>query len=209
MTLNEPVRLEGVKATLAAMRKYEPNLLAATQLEIAQVTQKMVGDAQGFAPSAVPAGLSGWEEQAPRNRWFRMRFNASEIRRGIKVTTQPVRRGFNRSAIGLGVNKGFVSTVTFVNQSAAGAIYETAGRKNPNGQNWNPNSSSNRYSKSRNPRAGKHFIESIENDSGMVVRNLQGRIIIRAFDLHKKEVVPAVVKALTTARDKFQGKVAA
>jgi len=101
----------------------------------------------------------------------------------------------------------WTSKTAFITQSdAAGAIYETAGRKNAGGQPCvvPKGPSGNKYSHSRNPKAGQQFIDAIEADSGLTIRGpKQGRIITRAFDENKAEIVPAVTSAIFRATEKF------
>jgi hypothetical protein len=95
---------------------------------------------------------------------------------------------------------GFSYLAYFYNRSAAGAIYETAGRKNPGGQPWDPSSGSNKYSRSRNPNAGKQFIDSL----GAVGQGqLQGRLMRRAWNQDNGQVKDAIVKSYAAVVSKF------
>ncbi len=188
----QAAKIQGLNAAIKNIRKISPDLLKEMNREIKVLTKEMVQDAKGYAPRTVPAGLSNWGNTG--KQWSA--FNSSEIIRGIRVSTA-------RNKIG---NNGWSSQVKLLNASAAGAIYETAGRKNPIGQPWvGPNGGgSKRYSKSRNPNAGRQFIEAIERDSGITVRGeKQGRIIQKAFDENKAEIVPAVTSAIFRASEKF------
>jgi hypothetical protein len=188
----QAAKIQGLNAAIKNIRKISPDLLKEMNREIKVLTKEMVQDAKGYAPRTVPAGLSNWGNTG--GQWSA--FNSSEIIRGIRISTA-------RNKIG---NNGWSSQVKLLNASAAGAIYETAGRKNPTGQPWvGPNGGGGkRYSKSRNPNAGKQFIEAIERDSGITVRGeKQGRIIQKAFDDNKAEIVPAVTSAIFRASEKF------
>jgi hypothetical protein len=104
------------------------------------------------------------------------------------------------------------------NSEASGAIYETAGRKNPNGQPWSRTSSSKKFSHSLNPDAGRQFIESMPqlyrvpqsaNQSGKPSRKMSGRAIFRAWAETNGQVTPKVIKAMENAKIKFNSKKAA
>jgi hypothetical protein len=188
----QAAKIQGLNAAIKNIRKISPDLLKEMNREIKVLTKEMVQDAKGYAPRTVPAGLSNWGDAG--RKW--KAFDGSEIVKGIKVSTA-------RNKIG---KNGWSSQVKLMNASAAGAIYETAGRKNPTGQPWvgPKGGGGNNYSHSRNPNAGKQFIDAIERDSGLIVRGeKQGRIITRAFDENKAEIVPAVTSAIIRATDKF------
>jgi hypothetical protein len=69
---------------------------------------------------------------------------------------------------------------------AAGAIYETAGRKNPDGVT---------------PK-GRDFIRAIEAQSGLVVRGKQGRIVTKTVE----DRAPRIENDLRTALNKATAK---
>lgn len=188
----QAANLRGLNAAIKNIRRISPDLLKEMNREIKVLTKEMVTDAKGYAPRTAPAGLSHWADSG--RKW--QAFDGSEIVKGIKVSTA-------RNKIG---KNGWTSQVKLLNASAAGAIYETAGRKNAGGQPWvGPKGpSGNKYSHSRNPKAGQQFIDAIEADSGLTIRGpKQGRIITRAFDENKAEIVPAVTSAIFRATEKF------
>jgi hypothetical protein len=79
------------------------------------------------------------------------------------------------------------------NASAAGSIYETAGRKNPGGDP---------ASKSNNPGAGAHFI----NRMGPLYGDKQkerGRLIFRAAYEDRGKAQDAVILSINTAILRF------
>ena len=101
----------------------------------------------------------------------------------IKYSQSPSRR--NRS--------GFRSLYFIYNASAAGSIYETAGRKNPGGDP---------ASKSNNPNAGSHFI----NRMGPLYGDKQkerGRMIFRAAYEDRGKAQDAVILAINKAIEQF------
>lgn len=210
-------QLQGVDEFVKALKNYDQDLLKSVQTEIKQIAAEMVTEAKGYVPSGAPRGLSNWEEQRPTNEWYRLRFDASKIRGGIYLSFARRRSSYGGFLRAGSLNKGWYSQVSLVNTTGAGAVYELAGRRNPDGRPpaprykgisklFRPAINLKRFNNSRNPNAGKQFVEAIEFESGIVVRNQQGRLILRAFDNHKAEVVPAVKTAILKARDVFYSR---
>lgn len=195
-----PVELKGVLGTVKAMRKFDPDLLKEMNKEIRSVMVPIRDKARGYAPNPQPDNLYAWAEGSvgkkitKRNSAFRQ-FNVEGRLRlfplydhktvvsGIKYSQSPSRR--NRS--------GFRALYFIYNGSAAGAIYETAGRKNPGGDP---------ASKSNNPNAGAHFI----NRMGPLYGDKQkerGRMIFRAAYEDRGKAQDAVILAINKAIEQF------
>ena len=171
----QAANLRGLNAAIKNIRRISPDLLKEMNREIKVLTTGMVSDAKGYAPRTVPAGLSHWADSG--RQWSA--FDGSEIVKGIKVSTA-------RNKIG---TKGWSSQVKLLNASAAGAIYETAGRKNPQGQphlkvakGQKRGGAVKGYSNSNNPEAGYWFNKQIARQSGLIVRGKQGRIITKTVE---------------------------
>ena len=60
------VNLDGVKETIRALRKFDPELLKEMNKEIKGVMIPIRDKARGYAPSAAPGGLYNWDETAGR-----------------------------------------------------------------------------------------------------------------------------------------------
>jgi len=161
-----PVTVKGATELRKALRKFEPDLNKETRKELAGILKPIVKEARGFV--IAPAPLSGWVKK-PNSTGRFPQFNAEEVKRGIGYKTSPSKPN----------SKGFVSLASINNKTAAGAIYETAGRKTT-GDNFVP-----RLPALTNSPAGK------------------GRMIYKAYENNKGEAVKAVVKALQTAADKL------
>jgi hypothetical protein len=153
-----PVEVVGLREALKAMRSLQPKLEKELKREIKQLLVPIVNSARAYVPMTI-SGLSNWSDTnkygkiTAKSSSFRVGnfplYNPSEIKKGITSEVFPSKP--NRS--------GFVSLVRILNKSRAGAIYETAGRKNPNGQPWGtPRGKSKQFSHSNNPNAGAHFI---------------------------------------------------
>jgi hypothetical protein len=123
--------------------------------------------------------------------------------------------------------RGFRSLATIFNKSASGAIYETAGRKNPQGlppaervkkyrngkfiTEWQSDKTVN---KSANPNAGRQFIGALpplvdsqqSNSAGRRTRKTKGRLLFRAWANDQGKTTAAVVKAIQASNEKVVKK---
>jgi hypothetical protein len=197
-----PVELKGALATVKAMRKFDPDLLKEMNKDIKNVMIPLRNKARGYAPSPQPDNLYGWAEGSvgkkitKRNSAFRNvsstdykstrlfpLYDYSTVVKGIKYSQAPSKRN----------SKGFRSLYFISNQSAAGAIYETAGRKNPGGDS---------NSKSNNPNAGAHFINRMGPLYGEKQKE-RGRMIYRAAYEDRGKAQDAVILAISTAIERF------
>jgi hypothetical protein len=123
-----PTEVKGALALRKALKQFEPDLAKETTKEIAKFLKPLVRDARGFLPSNsdVP---SGWlKRDNAKGRWAQRYYDQAEARRGIGYKTSPSKPNRN----------GFVSLASVFNKGAAGAIYETAGRKSGITGNFTP-----------------------------------------------------------------------
>ena len=215
-----PVEVKGGLALRKALKKFAPDLAKETQKEIASFLKPVVSQARGFIPSQAP--LSGWGKASATGRF--PEWSSSAAKRGIGYKTTPSKP--NRS--------GFRSLARIQNASAAGAIYETAGRVHPNGREqgspftvqvpshpdfgMNKVGGNKNQGKSRNPNAGSMFVDAI-NQYGQIVdannqvgrgrrsRKMKGRAIFRAWKDDGGKANGAIIKAIESARDKFNAAV--
>lgn len=210
-----PTEIKGAVELRLALRKFAPELGKETQKQIGTALKTVTTRAKGFVPSDSQV-LSGWAKPvASENLKYRPfpRFNSFEAKRGIGYKTTPSKP--NKS--------GFIALARIVNASAGGAIYETAGRKNPQGQpvftrsQFTPKDyveERRGYNKSLNPNAGKQFLENL-NSTGELVnarpkglvgrasRKQTGRLIFRAWAEDNGKANAAVIKAIENSAIKF------
>lgn len=185
-----PVVLSGVNQLQRNLRQFQPDAAKALKKRVGAELKPLANRAKGLVPASSP--LSGWAPRSFSEGRFPF-FSATEIRSGIGSTAGTT--SVNRS--------GFSYVASIYNASRVGAIAETAGRKNPSGQPWNPAASGNRYSHSKNPNAGQQFINAL----GKVgLGKAAGRYIFRAVDESQGRVTAAVVQAYEDAAIKFYGK---
>ena len=200
-------QLKGASQLRTALRKFEPDLAKELQDEVADVLKPIVKKARGFIPSDFTP--SHWRGSSKTGKW--PIYNATLMRRGIgyKTTpTKPNRRGFSYAA-------------SIANKTASGAIFETAGRKNPGGMQKAPKGTprtNKNFSHSNNPQAGAQFIRALENaspiaqgntrtGSGRRGRYMKGRLIYRAWAEDGGKTNAAVIKAIEGAAAKFRARV--
>jgi hypothetical protein len=136
--------------------------------------------------------MSNWNASSSSSATF-PKYNPALISKGIGFSTGVTKKNKN----------GFNSMAKIYNRTAAGAIYEQAGVKNPQGQPWvGPNGpAGNRYSHSRNPRAGEQFIGALPPLSGSLKG--RGRLIFKAWTADKGRAEGIVNKAISTAEQEL------
>jgi hypothetical protein len=195
--------VDGVKETLRALRKFDPELLKEMNKEIKGVMIPIRDKAREYAPTAAPGGLYNWDEGkytkkiTARNSAFRTFNSEGRLRRFPLYQAETVRKGIYYSQAPSKRNRaGWRSQYIVANASASGAIYETAGRKNPGGD---PKSRSN------NPGAGANFISRMGPLYGE--GTMRGRMIFRAWAEDQGKAQAAVVRAIENAIGAFnQGR---
>lgn len=196
-----PTEVVGAVALKKALNKYAPDLAKELTRELGAVLKPIVNEARSFVPVASP--MSGWSEvSSPRGRF--PKYNASEIRKGIIYKTTPSK--LNRA--------GFVNNIRIQNKSMIGAIYETAGRKNGQGQDWvgpKAGGASKGVSRSNNPYAGNQFISNLGQLYGPVRKGdhrMMGRLIFRAWANTQGRANASVFKAIENTTTKFNRRTA-
>ena len=204
-----PVEVEGVLEARSALKKYAPFLAKETQKEIAKLLRGITNKARGYVPAESP--LSGWANEV--GEWQYRAFDRASMVKGIGFSTAPTKPN----------KRGFVSLATIYNKSAAGSIYETAGRKHPQGQP--PAKRVNAYKDGRyfkvwesgkeinssaNPYAGKQFIDALpplvdsqqSGASGRRTRKTKGRLIFRAWAEDQGVTSARVIKAIQKTNER-------
>ena len=216
-----PASVKGGVELRKALRQFTPDLAKQTQKELGAILKPITTKARGFIPSTAP--LSGWANSNQNGAWGNRVWSSSAAKRGIGYKTTPSK--VNRS--------GFRSLARIVNASAAGAIYETAGRKNPQGRPQAPlvqvvaprhtnfgktiRSGSKGQSMSNNPYAGQQFIDAMnqtgqivnayvrkEGASGRASNKMKGRAIFRAWAEDQGRTQAAVIKAIEKSKVEFE-----
>ena len=221
-----PTEVENALELRLALKKYMPDLAKETQDEMANALRPVVARARGFIPADSKL-LSGWVKGTASIDTSNYRafptFSSSDAKRGLGYRVTPSRP--NKS--------GFVSLARIQQSNAGGAIYETAGRLNPNGKRQGPivdrylngvydqtTHTGKQYSTSLNPNAGQQFMNNL-NSAGPLVnarpkgmqgrpsRKQIGRAMYRAYAEDNGVALKALMKAIENAKYKFEEKMAA
>ena len=191
-----PTEIKGALALRKALKNFEPELAKETTKEMARFLKPIVSKARGYMPSNIDMP-SGWlKRENGGGRWATRYYDQSEARRGIGYKTSPSKT--NRS--------GWRALVSIENKNAAGAIYETAGRK-----------TSGQQGGSINPEAGQKFISELSNTGELVnadyekraghhSRKQTGRAMFRAVKEDEGKAKAGVLKAIFKAEEKFNGR---
>lgn len=224
--MSSTVEVKGGKRLIVALKKYDKDLAKELNQEMASYLQPVTRKARSYLPTQAP--LSNWGKEVSSVNTINYRpfprYNGLKARRGVGYTTTPSKPN----------KKGFIYFAQIFNSEAGGAIYETAGRKNPNGRApvssiylkelggslaMEGNKRSKKSYNSNNPFAGYQFVHSMPelykvsrkaNQSGRLSRMMNGRVIFRAWGETYGKVTPQIIKAMEKAKVKFDtGKSAA
>jgi hypothetical protein len=164
-----PTELKGANALRKALKQFSPNLDKETRDEMVGFLKPLVKKARGYMPanSALP---SGWVGTSEPGRF--PKYDASIARRGVGYKLTPTKP--NR--------QGWIQTVSIHNKTAAGVIYEWAGRK-----------SSSKF---------------VSNLPGTMTGSgkMQGRAMFKAYDQDEGKAKVGVIKALEKAAAKFNAR---
>lgn len=189
-----PVEVKGIVEAQKALKQFAPDLYKEMNKEIRSAMRKVVDDARGMVQPNVYQ-LESWQDKGKpvvsrtgRKLGF-PRYNEALIKKGLTYSLGRSRRN----------SAGFVNVYRLLNRSRIGAIIETAGRANFNGD---PKSQSN------NPNAGAHFNRAIQGTYGGFKsigsrRVDRGRLLFAAFYKDQGQVTNATFKAINTAIAKF------
>jgi hypothetical protein len=191
-----PTEVVGAVALRKALATYAPDLAKELTKELGKILKPVVAEARSFVPPTSP--MSGWQPRSFSEAKFPM-YDAAVIRRGIIYKTTPSQPNRN----------GFVNTIRIQNKSAVGSIYERAGRKNGQGQDWvgpKAGGTSKSVSRSVNPYAGNQFISNLGQLYGPNKKgnhSMMGRLIFRAWAKTQGKANASVLKAVENTSAAF------
>jgi hypothetical protein len=170
-----PASVKGAVALRKSLRAFAPDLAKETQKEMAGALKPITKTAKGYFPDDGQV-LSGWLARENSQARFPS-YNARLVKAGVGYKTSPSKP--NR--------RGFRSLARVFNKTAAGAIYETMGRKTP----------TSRFVQNQNSKYGS----SMKGDGKM-----QGRALFRAYEENNGKARDAVLKAIQSAADKLNAR---
>jgi len=205
-----PVEVKGLRETRRALAKFAPDLKREVDKDARNRLKFMVSAARGFAPSSLPRNLHGWtittKSEILKNisnlglRKFPI-YQVGEVKSGIKYDT-----GFSKTN-----PRGFRSLYELRNTSAAGAIYEWAGRINPQGLPWEGPTAApgnRKVSHSLNPKAGAWFIDEIDKQDNQrqIKGKKEGRLIFRAVEADNGRFIRSIIDGMKRVEGITQGR---
>lgn len=191
-----PTEVVGAVALRKALAAYAPDLAKELTQELGKILKPVVAEARSFVPPTSP--MSGWQPRSFSEAKFPT-YDAGIIRRGIIYKTTPSQPN----------PRGFVNTIRIQNKTAVGAIYERAGRKNGQGQDWvgpKAGGTSKSVSRSVNPYAGNQFISNLGQLYGPSKKgnsSMMGRLIFRAWAKTQGRANASVLKAIENTSAAF------
>ena len=170
-----PARVVGGLALRKALKQFEPDLAKENSKEIASFVKPLARNARGFLPSNEEAP-SGWlKRDNAKGKWAARYYDVAEARRGISFKTSPSKPNA----------RGFRALASVLNKSAAGAIYETAGRKSGIVGNFTP---------------------QLGGDIKGRSQKSSGRAIFRAFTEDQGKATAGVLQAIQKSAAKFNAR---
>jgi hypothetical protein len=160
-----PVAVKGAVALRKSLREFTPDLAKQLPKEMALALKPVVKAARGYAPSQSQT-LTNWQPRSFNEGRFPT-YNATIVKRGIGYKTSPSKVD----------RRGFRSLARLFNKTAAGSIYEIAGRINPDSV----------------------FVRNIKNKYGSVMKGkneMEGRVLYRAYEEDRGKAQDGVIKAI-------------
>jgi len=211
-----PVVIEGIKEVLGGLDVIDEDMRRRIVFITAPMMRRVAAKAQGYVPGNQDV-LSGWAKAGPNTGKF-PKYDAAIARAGI---------GYNP-----GENKTFANgwkVASYVyNASRPGAIYEVAGRLNPEGRapftfrhegsgTYTKRSARSRALqeyKSNNPFASQQFVAALPKvtaqprikDMRSGGRKTKGRLIYRAWAEDSPDIYRAVIRAVNVTAELFNKK---
>lgn len=170
-----PATVKGAVALRKSLRQFSPDLAKELPKEVAAALKPITKSARGYLPDNSSV-LSGWLPRENSQARFPS-YDAKIAKAGIGYKTTPSKP--NR--------KGFRSLARVFNKSAAGAIYETMGRKTPQST----------FVKNQNAKYGSSMKGNGKE---------QGRALFRAYEENNGKAREAVLKAIKDAANKLNAR---
>jgi len=189
------VELRGNTDLRKALRSFTPDLEKALRKELGAALRPVVRQAKGFVLGNSDI-MRGWQPRSFSEARFPF-YDAATIKSGITYST----------SVGKPNKNGFTSMARIINKSAAGSIYEIAGRIGP--QPWvgpKAGGTSHKVSRSNWQGAGEQFIENL----GPLTSSLKGRgrLIFKAWAANRGVAEGAAMRAIDIAIKDFNARAA-
>jgi len=173
--LEMPATVKGAVNLRKSLREFTPDLAKKMPKEIADALKPITKSAKGYIPDRGQV-LSGWLPRQMSEATFPA-FEPRVVKSGIGYKTTSSKPN----------SRGFRSLARVFNRTAAGAIYETMGRKNPDSP----------------------FVKNQMAKSGAVMRGermMKGRALYRAYDENNGKARVAVLEAIQSAAKRLNNR---
>jgi hypothetical protein len=207
--------VEGLVGFRKALNELAPHIAKNMNAQIRAELAPIINDARAKVSNAIFGAPNNWGtyqgvNPAPTTGLYFPQYDAGEIRRGLTYSMGRQKKTKN----------GYVSMITLLNKSPAGAISETAGRSHPNGRPQREQRMTrggaiysvrtSRQSMSDNPRAGQMMIERLDAQMGMM-KNFKGksstkttgRLLYAAYADNQGKALDAIMKVIEDAKREF------
>ena len=172
-----PVSVKGAIELRKALRAFAPDLAKGLTAEMGAALKPIVKEARGFLPSNTQI-LSNWQGTKTRADGRFPQYDYATVRRGIGYKSTPSKRNA----------RGFRTLALLFNKSAAGSIYEKAGRNN----------------------SSSVFVKNLDNKYQTPIKgnkpSMRGRVLYRAWQEDQGKTTTAVFRAIQKASDIFQAR---
>lgn len=185
------VELRGTADLRKAMKRFTPDLEKTLRAELKRGLAPIARKAKGFVNSDSP--MSGWAPRPYSEAHFPF-YHATVIKAGIGYAV-------GASRINL---YGFSSMAQIYNKSAAGAIYETAGRNGPQPWAGKNGGASKKFSHSTNKDAGAQFIANLPQLTSSL--RGRGRLIYKAWAQDQGKAEGIANSAIDKASKEFNAR---
>ena len=204
-----PVVVEGYDDLMRSLKNFAPALKVQLDRDIAKVMHQLQIKARGYAPSAFPKTLHNWNDFGRA----RSRGGSFPLYDDVTVTNGII---YNKGAAKKN-QYGFSAFHYVANTSAAGSIYETAGRVNPEGRKSTHEVmidkrftrrmitvKTTKDSQSRNPEAAAYFMRELNKKGALYGEGKQrGRMIFRAWEQDRGKAQDTIILAIQKTADDF------
>ena len=216
-----PAEVVGVNDVLKGLSFIDDDMYARIRSAISPLMRQVEATAKSYVPSNAEV-LSGWSKPISSSITYRPfpKYDSAQVRGGIGYN-----EGQNRK-----FKNGFQVENYVYNINAAGRIYETAGRLNPDGRapvmsvalgelgnvqgfagNTRGKRRSTRDYNSNNPFAGYQFVSALEKVTSQPKikgvrgggRKTKGRLIYKAWAKDSPKVYDAILNAITSTANYF------
>jgi len=190
------VEIRGNTDLRKALRRFAPDLDKELRKELTRALKPVVKAARGFVPVTSDI-MHGWQPRSFSEARFPF-YDYQTIVRGIGFTT----------AVSKPNKNGFTSNAQIFNKSAAGAIYETAGRLGQP-QPWvgpKAGGSSHKVSRSNWEGSGAQFIHNLNSEPLVSSLAGRGRLIFRAWAQDRGIAVGISMRAIDKAVSIFYAR---